>query len=506
MKNEFLNTPLENTSYYEALKNMVKEGKLTIKLILSPPRTGSTLMESSFSKNGMIDAHVHEPFIVLRKVKAEVGYKKIYDTVCLLKKESTQQKHLVIKEMSHWLMTNNEHEHFLELVEIPIIILIRNPLLNTESRIKKILETLDLREKPAVQETLLNYYAQSKGTDNWQALLRKYASVSDNLIDDEAVKLYRDFKHRKSIPESELFPLQRWLLDYYAISKGYGRWRAMLSEVFDNKNYNEFKEILRDNRIYDVAGTGWKATGKLLSYLHKVKKLPLIVDCSDYRLAPEVIVPVLCKKWGIPFSEDMINWGDKGSRLYTDQTKLHQSIWYDRLQHSKNIEPPAEIAAVIEDFPEFIIEHLRDVDLPVYVSMMSSVYRIKPQKLQILKKNIAVPVKRGLHKRLIDIGLLPKETDIKSGDKWDQRVFNVLLEKGILKQSHSDTTKSLLESNCKYNGNINLTIQDIDPVFAYLSDNTLLNDPEFRRINHRYLPTIELINEIQRQKIRTSFN
>ncbi len=60
----------ENATYYEKLKTMVHAGLLDIKLLLSPPRTGSTLMETSFSRNRSIVANVHEPFIILRKGSA----------------------------------------------------------------------------------------------------------------------------------------------------------------------------------------------------------------------------------------------------------------------------------------------------------------------------------------------------------------------------------------------------------------------------------------------------
>ncbi len=417
-------------SYYESLKTMATEGQIDIKLIISPPRTGSTLMESSFSMNEAIDAKIHEPFIVLRKEKAEVAYKNIYNTVISLN-SSQRKKNIIIKEMSHWLTLQNEYEQFLTLVKSPIIILIRNPLLNTESKIKKILETLDLREKQSVRKALLDYYAHSKKEKDWTTYLAKFALVPDNKVEDEAVRLYRRTTRSEQLSEFEVFPLQRWLLDYYAISKGYKRWKVMLKEACDAGEYKKFEEILKNKDIYDIEGTGWRATARLIDCLENKGHQLLILDSTDYRLSPETIVPLLCKKWEIPFSENMIHWGEKDLGLYTGQAKSHQSIWYDRLQHSKKIELPTEHALPPESFPDFIAHQIMENDLPMYVKMMRSASRIKPSSELLLRKKIT-----------------------------DQ------------------------------------TICEIDPIFAYLSDPTLLDDRDFMNVNSSYLSTLEKIKSM----------
>ncbi|MDQ3098816.1 MAG: hypothetical protein M3Q44_03650 [bacterium] len=495
-----LSKETENSTYYQLLKGLVDTGVLDIKLVLSPPRAGSTLMETSFSKNPAIDAQIHEPFIALRKGKAEDAYKMIYEGVkpTIDAADSSKQTHVVIKEMSHWLETNNEHKRFFPLVESPPIFLIRNPLLNTESRVKKILQTLDLREKAPVQETLLNYYAKTKGVESWAAMLASYAEVPDHTVDDEAVRLYRNNQRLADLPEDpdiQPFPLQRWLLDYYAISNGHDRWKVMLKNEFDNRNYKAFGDILRDERIYGVEGAGWRATADNMKYLEDQGKHPITVDSTDYRINPEVIVPSLCEKWDIPYTEDMINWGDSNTAVNTGQTKPHQSIWYDRLQKSKGIEPPIEISPILEDFPDFIAEHLADVDLPAYVAMFNRPTRLKSEK-NIVQEKLAVPVKREVYKRLRDMGILRFDMDIQGNDESDQAIFEILSQKGLLNYSHEEAD-SLQDAYKKRIATIDLPLQDIDPVFAYLSNPELLDDEAFRQKNHRYLPTLERIKKVQ---------
>lgn len=110
-----------DSTFFELIRNMVDSGVLDIKLILSPPRTGSTLMETSFSKSPIIDVRIHEPFIVLRKGIEEDGYKMIFDEIKPMvdSADPSRQIHIVIKEMSHWLEINNGYERFFQLVESP---------------------------------------------------------------------------------------------------------------------------------------------------------------------------------------------------------------------------------------------------------------------------------------------------------------------------------------------------------------------------------------------------
>ena len=101
------------------------------------------------------------------------------------------------------------------------------------------------------------------------------------------MRLYQRNKHLTELSEStgvQPFPLQRWLLDYYAISKGFRRWRIMLREAFENRNYQVFEEILQDERIYGVDGTGWRAT------------MPLLMACNfrPMYLGIHDILPIHC--------------------------------------------------------------------------------------------------------------------------------------------------------------------------------------------------------------------
>src|SRR3989344_6904686 len=139
---------------------MVKNGNLNIKLILANPRTGSTLLETSFTQNATINAHVHEPFQGINNTgDGQKGYKTIFERVESEARASLQPITIIVKDISRGLAVGNEYQRFLPLVESPPILLVRNPLLSAESKIRSVLKGLNLRKSAYLQNMLLNYYA-----------------------------------------------------------------------------------------------------------------------------------------------------------------------------------------------------------------------------------------------------------------------------------------------------------------------------------------------------------
>ena len=472
------NKERENAEYFAEFKKLIETNAIEVKLILSPPRTGSTLMESSFAQNVMIDLQIHEPFIDQRKSVSTEAYKKIVLASEEAESSPDHPTQFLIKEMAHWLMLNGEHQRFLSLIEKPVIVLIRNPLLSTESRIKKVLETLYLREKGAVHETLLSYYSRKSDGKNWNEVMAIYTSEQSIPENEEISELNKELY--------ETLTSQRLLLDYYALTKGYGSWAEMIQLAFDNRDYGSFEEILTDERIFSMEDGGWEATEKLVAYMNANAKQSVIVDSSDFRLEPEQIVPRLCEVWDVPFSEGMISWGSNSKKLSTDQTRPHQTIWYDRLQNSTGIEPPNEFCPIPSDFPASIAEHLLAVDLPIYARLLANTSRIASGN-DVTRQEVVVPVNKRSYKRLRDMGLLPDSMSLTEREEGDIEVLDTLDKQGALSGEES---QNLITGDLP---KISLKIQDIDPIYAYLSDPDILNNSEFRTTNHRYLDTIAKI-------------
>lgn len=365
------NNPQENFPYdanFSRLYEMVRAGNLNIKLILANPRTGSTLLETSFIQNATINAYAHEPFEGTNNAAdAQGGYKTISERVESKTRVSSQPVTIIVKEISRSLTTGNEYQRFLTLVESPPILLIRNPLLSTESKIRAVLKSLSLRKSTSLQDVLLNYYARTMGYNDVNTLLRSHL---DEMSSND--------------PESQL-RLQNHLLNHFATSKEYEDWQSMLEETFASQNYKPFEDILIDERIYKLEPPD---TLKQMHYLQSIGKSFFIVDGTDYRLDPLTILTALCEKWDIAFSSNMIAWGHEGEKLHSEQADL--KVWFERVQNSTRIDQPYEICPALSDFPKFIGKHVKDTELPAYYEMFKQPNRIKPTEVS-LRKQIDVP-------------------------------------------------------------------------------------------------------------------
>ena len=67
---------------FRLLSQMIRKGKLDIRLILASPRTGSTLLETSFIKNSTINTCAHEPFRHSKNIEdVKEGYEAIFKKI-----------------------------------------------------------------------------------------------------------------------------------------------------------------------------------------------------------------------------------------------------------------------------------------------------------------------------------------------------------------------------------------------------------------------------------------
>lgn len=437
------------------LSEMAKNEYLDIKLILANPRTGSTLLETSFIQNKAIDIHLHEPFQGLNNTgDPQKGYKTILESLETRESFSQEPVTIIIKEISRGLSVNNEYERFLTLIKSPPILLIRNPFLSAESKIRIVLKGLSSRRSTSLQDVLLDYYSQTMGYGNTDAL------VHDGGVKDKVARQYKRVKVNSDTQQDKLqLKLQGLLLKYFAISKGYRDWNSMLEETFSSQNYIPFEEILIDERIYKLEPT---STLEMMHYFKSIGKSFIVVDITDYRLEPQEVVRILCRKWKIPFSNNMINWGQKGKKLHTGRTDL--GVWFERVQDSAGIEQPYELSPVLSNFPKFIANYLKSVELPAYYEMSNSPNKARPME-SLLQKNIDVPITKGNIRRLREVGLISLE-------------LNLVNENDL--------------------ASVKLSILDLDPVFSSMSDPRYITNSKFLGMNARYLPTMKVIAKLHR--------
>lgn len=325
--------------YYQKLSNYISQDKVSIHLILSPPRTGSTLMEAVLSQNNNIDLAVHEPFVQLGYYgdNAEDGYKTLVEKVesC----GNNGRVNVLVKEMSHWLDTEEEYKRFLSLVRNPVLFLIRNPLLSMESRIKKVLQVWEVRDKPELIEWL--------------------AKEMDIRTDEYSLSV------------------QKRLLNMYAQRFNFKDWNDLRDSKFQEQNYGVFGDLLAIKGLFPIENSGWAGLDREITYLDKSKRDFIIIDSTEFRLSPSKITQRVFDAWNMEKSESVENRSYETKKLDIRMQKAHYRLWYDSLTRSSDIRLPTEKTPRIRDFPDQIRTHLEEVAIPIYLRSFMNKRRVE---------------------------------------------------------------------------------------------------------------------------------
>lgn len=342
-------TEISRTSR-QKLQSLIDHGQANIRLILAPPRTGSTLVEALLSQNDGIQASCHEPFVMLGYYgeDSKDGYRGLIEAIEKNKSEMNTPITLLVKEMSHWLAAKREFEKLLPLVSDPVLFLIRNPLLSMESRIKKVLQAWKMKEKPALIDWL------SSGP----------FSVEEGYIRTD-------------------LELQRSMLDKFAQSYGIRDWKSLLEKQFAEQDYRMFGELLKIGNLFPSENAGWRGLQDEIEYLGKEKRKYMVVDGTEFRLAPEYFCRAIFREWRFNDSEQKIDWGNRLEGINIRMDKPHYRLWYDTLLNSDGVKPPTEIAAPLSRFPEDISQYLREVAIPIYIKAFLSESRVAGETSRI---------------------------------------------------------------------------------------------------------------------------
>jgi hypothetical protein len=327
---------------YQELKKLVDRGRVNFRLILSPPRTGSTLMEAVLSQFEEGQLCCHEPFVELGYYggNAEDGYQKILTRA----REASESGsvNILIKEMSHWLGVNQEYGRFLPLVKDPALVLIRNPLLSLESRLRKVLQVWQMREK----SELIAWLQENLGTGGNQ----------------------------------ETIEAQVYLLDEFASSFGSPSWETLLADRFARQDYQDFGPLLKIEGLFPAASSGWEALGEELAWFRERGLDYMVIDSTEFRLKPQFYSQEIARRWQVRNNGPVREAVSQIDRLEIRMHKPHYRLWYDTLLGSQEIKPPIEPVPNLGMFPKEIKAHLRETAIPVYIQAFTDKRRIKSDK------------------------------------------------------------------------------------------------------------------------------
>lgn len=444
-----------NGIYYNKLKNLVDSGRLSMVLVISPPRSNSSVVEHVLSLSPDILNACHEPFIGARKedFESDTGYKNIYDSIGGEEFENSGNKtSVVVKEMAHWIGANDEYKSLVALTNRPVVTLIRSPLLTVESRIRRVVKTLDMRPGLSLQQSLLDELAVDNGFKNGIELL----ASSRNDILSILQEVPSDDTSLRNLYNKSVLSVQNNLLDYYARKNGYENWRALIDKkLFKEQDYGFFERILKINtQRTKFEETEFTKLAEIVQYL-KAKSQPYAVfDTTDIRAEPDKQLRELCLKLGVAFSPEMISWGEKPVDFHTQQHNEYEKLWYDKLFLSSELNPPNEISPTLEMFPNFVQKYLRKFNLPIYATLSK-------------EKNLSAEIKQEINNRKFEVSV----------NEGNQELLHSL---GVTQDKVVGT-------------DILVELRNIDPVYAVTNDSSLAENPEFILRKKEYATEIALI-------------
>jgi len=132
------------------------------------------------------------------------------------------------------------------------------------------------------------------------------------------------------------------------------------------------------NPLFPPTESGWDDLWAQVMYCRALDLPYLIVDSTDFRNSPCILLRKVFAQLELPFSEEVLSW-----RPVEDMTLGSldgaQDHWYQRVLNSNGIQPADEEVPDITCFPEAegVREHVRRC-LNVYESLCADAQRVRP--------------------------------------------------------------------------------------------------------------------------------
>lgn len=318
----------------------------SFKKIIAIPRSGSTLLELILGSSKSISKVIHEPFHNFAYYglipKTEV-FSQINNTLI------NTSGATLLKDMSHWVLKEDAYKELFsedDKKNNNLILLVKNPILTIESKIRKILQGISRKERSGLKEYL----------------------IKNNILSDFSIDGIEQ------------------ILEEYAKKFNYSSWKEMLYiEAFDKRRYVLFQHLINFfiKETSDI--WGWDSMGEIKKYLDDNKIKYSIIDSVDIQLFPKIIEKI-CLVNGLMFNEDMLTISAEKSKKIIDIGTLQPEgiFWYDEAFGNTEIKKPSLIVPEKEVFPNEIKTYLEDIALPLYKDLLSSENRITLLKEDML--------------------------------------------------------------------------------------------------------------------------
>lgn len=357
-----------NLGSYSKLLELVRSNQIEIIHVLSTPRSSSTALERALYQSDAVDLQINDAWA---NYDTEDREQKTYEHMLLEIKNNLragEKIKVIIKSVADYIPPGEAFERMCDLSSHTIL-LTRNPLLQMESMMKIMAESIG-SDEVIVNNLTMNQYAQNLGYENWQAMRTRvnqqksyaaYESIYAVFFPSEQ-KIHSSAAMRSpilhNIQESVIKRTGFDSKDAYAAAHGYRNWQHFLASV------DERPELLDDHAelleaIFLCRITGWDAMLQHMSQLDGSKHSYTVIDSTMFRALPEEYLTRLAGRAGLTYSEQVVDWSRKSKTFVPGDDE--GVSYYQKVIESSGVQPPVEVPITIEQFPLFIQEHLTEV-------------------------------------------------------------------------------------------------------------------------------------------------
>ncbi|MCX6732332.1 MAG: hypothetical protein NTV98_02215, partial [Candidatus Roizmanbacteria bacterium] len=350
--------------------------------ILSTPRSSSTALERSLFNSSAIDIQIND---VWANYRDKDRISKVYQQILNEVKNALKKKNkitVLIKSIADYIPPGDEYGKMCRLVSNTIV-LIRNPILQMESLLRVMAESLS-GNRSIIHGLTMDDYAKNSGYPNWKEMQLSVVQEKSYYKYEKILKIYFPIEQEahgmdymrvpiiENLREETVQGMGFQSLDSYAKQNNYPGWSNLVSSIkLNSKIVNNLGPLLE--YIFQCRITGWEALIQHIQTMDKLYYPYIVIDSTMFRLLPSEFLKEISRKIGIEFSNSLVNW--KGVNKNFNPGDDEGISYYQKVIDSVKIEPPSELPCELRCFPEFVIQHILSSGgaLEVYLSLFSKI-------------------------------------------------------------------------------------------------------------------------------------
>lgn len=380
---------------YRELRGLVEAGALDLHLIISPPRTLSTILGKSLAEASSVNLWINEPTSKFGcgEGRVEESYKTILTGVHQTSASKDGVKRVLLSIISSTVGPDQEASDLFDIAKT-ISFSLRNPVLSLESMILllgKIVQAVG--KAPDCKRALLK--------DGWIAPGTRLDHIAEDDLEPWASHLgycaeHRDYRSltarfmyvANGIAASPAFRLEAWsdptwvalvhggdLRNLAQPRNADAAWRARI-ESHAKLDFDRLTAVAPDlAEVLAYLQGGWLFLRRLFdrAIRHCPEKLVAILDATELQLKPEASLARLRDAMGLGPAEQRhtaLKTGDGYGEQYAT-TDLTAETLFGRALASERIALPDRVPLKLKAFPVFSQRHLR-TDFLSYLSLRAA--------------------------------------------------------------------------------------------------------------------------------------